>query len=116
MEYCGVAWMIMDYRRLLWDYYVSWIIMDYGRSCIIPDYRALLWIIMTIMDCNELSRVIMDCYGLSWICTSFVIMDYGLSCTITAYHELLWIIIDYRRLPWILIYHGLPWIIVGYHG
>ena len=66
MEYCGVAWMIMDYRRLLWDYYVSWIIMDYGRSCIIPDYRALLWIIMTIMDSHELSRVIMDCYGLSW--------------------------------------------------
>lgn len=85
MEYRGVAWMIMDYRRLLWDYYVSWIIMDYGRSCIIPDYRALLWIIMTIMDSHELSRVIMDCYGLSW--NMHFVCYHGL-WTILHYHSL----------------------------
>ena len=91
MEYCGVAWMIMDYRRLLWDYYVSWIIMDYGRSCIIPDYRALLWIIMTIMDSHELSRVIMDCYGLSWN-------------------------MHYRLLSWIMDYPALSQLIMNYYG
>ena len=91
MEYRGVAWMIMDYRRLLWDYYVSWIIMDYGRSCIIPDYRALLWIIMTIMDSHELSRVIMDCYGLSWN-------------------------MHYRLLSWIMDYPALSQLIMNYYG
>ena len=91
MEYRGVAWMIMDYRRLLWDYYVFWIIMDYGRSCIIPDYRALLWIIMTIMDSHELSRVIMDCYGLSWN-------------------------MHYRLLSWIMDYPALSQLIMNYYG
>ena len=41
MDDRGLAWMIMDYRGLLWADYVSRIIVDYRGLWAIVDYPGL---------------------------------------------------------------------------
>ena len=87
--------------------------MDYRGLWAIVDYPGLSYMILKYHDYHGLSWIIVGDHGLLWTIMeyglSLVIMDYGRSCAITDYRGLLWIIVDYCRLPWILVYDGRPY-------